>query len=96
MSNITKNEKRILKCFLKLNEPKFVSDLGLKYDMDYYYGTINKIIKNVDSNKILLEDYEKTIKEAILKYIENYGNYDDIIYYHFMEISYAIFCKYCE
>lgn len=94
--SITSNEKKILKCFLALDEPVFVGKLGLQYETDYYYGNISRILKGVDASCIKLEDNSYDTKRKILAYLDSYGNYDDLVYYHFLEIVYNIFCKYCS
>lgn len=95
MKKIRKEDKGILKSFLKLKEPEYISTLNLKYENDYYYALIRKLLSNVNDLKhTKIEDWNKDIKQKMYNLSKDSQNSDDIIYYNMFNVIICILNKY--
>lgn len=84
----------ILKSFMKRKEAKFVSDLNLVYDMDYLYGLIPRVLKAEKKLNVKIEDISPSTKDKIQRYIKDFGDLEDKIYYYNMKMVQLIILKY--
>ncbi len=97
MLKISKEDKNILEAFLGLKEPKYISTLDLKYDNDYYYALIHKLLSNKnDLEHIIVEDWSQDIKQKMYNLSKESQNIDDIIYYNMFKVIMCILKKYYD
>jgi len=89
MKFLNNYEESILTSYLNMKEAKYVIDLNIRYDMEYYDILSLKMLEGCNNFGFKIEDFDSDIKKKIIEYVNESNDYDNKI--HFMMSGIVIY-----
>ena len=94
MKFLNNSEELVLTSYLNMKEAKYIIDLNIRYDMEYYDILALKMLNNCSNLGFKIEDFDSDIKNDITEYANNSNNFDNKIHFMLSEIVIYIAKKY--